>query len=82
MREHFPLRRREKEKVKSQPETREDPALRQGEQVTLVKGEKEGEGLCMHDRCAGEVFFSHSASRCPCLLLLLHVVVDGVFWCT
>jgi hypothetical protein len=36
----------------------------------------------MHDRCAGEVFFSHSASRCPCLLLLLHVVVDGVFWCT
>jgi hypothetical protein len=64
MREPFPPRRREKENVKSQPETREDPALpfiRQGEQVTLVKREKEGERRCMHDMCAGGKSSSHAA---------------------
>jgi hypothetical protein len=29
--------------------------MRQGEHVTLVKREKEGEGLCMHDRCRGKL---------------------------
>jgi hypothetical protein len=51
----------------------------------IGEGRERGRGVVYARQVCGGgggVFFSHNASRCPCLLLLLHVVVDGVFWCT
>jgi hypothetical protein len=82
MREPFPPRRREKEKVKSQRETREDPTLpfiRQGEQVTLVKREKEGDGLCMHDRCVGGGILL--LQRVPLSIFAAAVACSCLSWC-